>query len=118
MPLHFQTLFFLLVASLIQTGCTTIVATSDKDAVTHHYLGYARMILPRQTSKSVFSTSMTAIGVYSSNGVGVGYVRDENLVVPLDCRVVVFVDKDNWDATLSRFEDMIRKGEKACMVEK
>lgn len=60
---------------------------------------------------------MTALGIYASNGVGIGYVKDENLVVPLDCRIVLFVDKNNWDATLNRFEDAIRRGEKACLVE-
>lgn len=61
---------------------------------------------------------MTALGIYASHGVGVGYVKDESLVVPLDCRVVLFVDGTNWDATLTRFEEMIRGGEKACLVEK
>ncbi len=70
-------------------GCTTIQPDGTR---MQHYFGYVRVMMPpSHPAETVQATDVTMVGLRIVNGIGVGYLHDYRLAVPLDCRLVVLV---------------------------
>ena len=75
--------------------------------VERHYLGYVKLLVPPSFSKSsrVWSADITALGIRIQDGLGIGYFRDQEIVTPLECHVVVLVkDKPELDQFIALYE--------------
>jgi hypothetical protein len=74
-------------------GCATApVDLRAAEPMREHYFGYVKVIRQATTPRDVSATDVSVIGLRVHGGLGVGYVRDRQLVVPLDCRVVFIVE--------------------------
>jgi hypothetical protein len=87
---------------LALSGCALGTTVQSDGSSTRHYFGYVAVTMPRPDGK-VYSSETSAIGIRVDNGVGVGYLRDRMVVVPLDCRMVLLV------ATQRQYDDAIRR---------
>lgn len=69
-----------------------------------HYLGYVRVVVPQaEAGQPVYVSDVSTLGIRVSDGFGVGFMRDKQVVVPLDCRLVVLV------ATQKQLDDAVEK---------
>jgi hypothetical protein len=65
--------------------------TSAEPGVTH-YFGWVRVEQPRVFGPDeVHVRDSTMVGLRLGDGIGIGYEREQRVVVPLDCRLVVLV---------------------------
>lgn len=55
------------------------------------YFGWVKIADPPSDPTAVARQDLAAVGLRIGNGIGLGYFREQRLSVPLDCRVVVFV---------------------------
>ncbi len=55
------------------------------------YFGWVRIADPPADATGVTRLDLTALGLRVGSGIGLGYFREQRLSVPLDCRVVLFV---------------------------
>jgi hypothetical protein len=88
----------LLLAAPALTACAGAPYIEPDGTLVRHYLGYVRVAIPPAAARSaVYDSDVTVFGVraggglHEERGFSVGYARDRQLVVPLDCRVVVLV---------------------------
>ena len=57
---------------------------------------------------AVYSSDVSVVGLRVSNGVGVGYSRDRQVVVPLDCRLAIMVaNQAQLDDALARLPALL-----------
>jgi hypothetical protein len=111
MPLAVRRTKGFLVTSLfaiICGGCSSVTIRPD-GMVERHYLGYVKLLVPPSFSKSsrVWSADVTALGIRIQNGLGIGYFRDQEIVTPLECHIVVLVkNKPELDHFVALYERM------------
>lgn len=73
-------------------ACTAMADITPDGALVRHYFGYVRVVVPQAAAdQPVYTSSTSILGLYAGRGVGIGYVRDRQVVVPLDCRLVMLV---------------------------
>lgn len=97
---------------LICVGCSSVTVRPD-GMVERHYLGYVKLLVPPSFSRSsrIWAADVTALGIRIQDGFGVGYFRDQEIVTPLDCRIVVLVkNKPELDQFIAFYERMNMKG--------
>ncbi|MNR26673.1 hypothetical protein D3C85_1439030 [compost metagenome] len=69
------------------------------------------MLHQAAADQPVYTSSTSVLGLYAGNGVGIGYVRDRRVVVPLDCRLVVLVaNQQQLDHAMQRLNAMGKTG--------
>jgi hypothetical protein len=96
------------VSLLTCLGCSSVTVRPD-GMVERHYLGYVKLLVPPSVSKSsrVWSADITALGIRIQDGLGIGYFRDQEVVTPLECHVVVLVkSKLELDQFIAFYERM------------
>lgn len=82
-------------------GCSGVTTVQPDGYVARHYFGYVKLVVPDSYSETtrVSAADVKAVGIRIENGVGVGYFHDQQVVTPLDCRLVVMVrDKEQLRA--------------------
>lgn len=83
----------LVVQAALSAACATAaVQVPGGGATEQHYFGYVRVVRHATSSTPVSVSDVRALGLRVGGGLGVGYLRDRQLVVPLDCRVVFLVE--------------------------
>jgi hypothetical protein len=98
---------------LYVAGCSGIATTEADGAIAHHYFGYVKVINPasQDHSRQVLGSDVSTLGIRIGNGVGFGYMRDQYLSIPLDCRFVIFVkDKQQFDYVAAQVFDKFEEG--------
>lgn len=74
------------------SGCVSSGTVQPDGTLVRKYFGYVRVEVPQaEASSPVYTSKVTTIGIRVDNGVGVGFIEDSQVVVPLDCRLVVLV---------------------------
>lgn len=73
-------------------GCASGPVAEPDGALVRHYLGYVKVVVPRAAARiPVYTSDITVLGIRVGGGMGIGYARDRQIVVPLDCRLVLLV---------------------------
>ena len=106
-PLRVHHVVLLLLASgivLLMCSCvTTINSTSAQDGATYIGLVHVRASAASSgTPAPVLSISSTTVGVRIRQGLSIGVLQDQELRIPMDCRLVLLVHSDQQlkEATL------------------
>lgn len=115
LPWHWRAL--VPAAAALLAGCASAPVVEPDGTLVRHYVGLVKVVVPQAHARSpVYSSDVSVIGLRVGGGIGVGYVRDRQVVVPLDCRVVLMV------ATQAQLDDAVARmpqaldGVKACAV--
>lgn len=92
-------------------GCASKVSIHPNGTLVRHYFGYVRVEVPQaDASQPVYVSDVSTLGIRVGNGIGVGYLREKQIVVPLDCRLVILVSNqgqlDDAVKKLSFFEGL------------
>lgn len=92
-------------------GCASSAIVQPDGTMVRRYFGYVRVEVPQaEASQPVYVSDVSAVGIRVGDGFGVGFLRDKQVVVPLDCRLVVLVSTqkqlDDAVRRLSFFKDM------------
>ncbi|HUJ11443.1 MAG TPA: hypothetical protein VL171_15610 [Verrucomicrobiae bacterium] len=98
-------------------GCTPITTMREDGSTVHHYVGYVRVITPpsSSTTGSVQVVEVSGTGVRFHNGIGLGYFREREEVIPLDCRLVVHVaNQQQLDEVIQTLSPITKEG--LCVV--
>jgi hypothetical protein len=86
-------------------ACTTI--DTGKGHVSATYFGIVRVVTPDTTSNNgapVAASDTSAVGLRIQDGVGIGYFHDQRYALPVDCRIVIFVqNKEQLDQLSHQF---------------
>lgn len=81
--------------ALACAGCASAPAIQPDGTLVRHYLGYVKVVVPQamdgRGNQPVHTSETTVLGLRVGDGMGLGYVRDRQVHVPLDCRLVVLV---------------------------
>lgn len=87
-----------LAATPALTACAGAPYLEPDGALVRHYVGYVRVAIPQAAARSPVYTSDVIVyglraggGLHKEEGFSIGYARERQVVVPLDCRVVVVV---------------------------
>jgi hypothetical protein len=100
-------------AAVALSACALGTTVHADGSATRHYLGYVAVTMPRPGGK-VYSSETSVVGLRIDNGVGVGYVRDRMVVVPLDCRTVLLVaNQRQYDGAVRHLHELGAQGS-AC----
>lgn len=100
-----------LVLALGLGGCTTLSVDSAGDARGKRtYVGIVTVWAPSDAddplaAPRIRQMDISTLGLRLGNGVGMGYLRDRLLSIPLDCRLVVFIRST---ADLAHAEKLLR----------
>lgn len=103
-------------------GCTTVsIETPDGFGGDRTYLGIVTLRAPYDTAQvanlpRVRQYDVTTVGLRLKDGLGLGYLRDRWLVVPLDCRLVVIVRSGDELRHAARMLQL-NSGESPCLAE-
>lgn len=90
--------------ALLLSACSTTASIQPDGTLVRHYLGYVRVVVPQaQADHPVYVSNVSTLGLRFADGVSVGYVRDKQTVVPIDCRFVLLV------STQKQLEDALQK---------
>lgn len=75
------------------SACTAPATIDERGRTVEHHFGYVRVIKPpRQAEIPDFQAlGLRTYGIRIENGIGIGYLETERIVVPLDCRLVAIV---------------------------
>lgn len=85
-------------------GCASSAMVQPDGTIVRRYLGYVRMEIPQaDASQPVYVSDVSTLGIWVGDGIGIGFLRDKQVVVPLDCRLVVLV------STKEQLDDAVRK---------
>lgn len=98
-------------------GCSPMTTVAPDGTIAYHHFGYVKVIVPNtysSTDKTVSATDVSTLGIRLQNGIGVGYFRDKQVVVPLDCHTVFLVsNQEQLDKAISTLNE-IHKTEGVC----
>jgi hypothetical protein len=110
-----RAIVLLVVASL--GGCASAPVIEPDGTLVRHYLGYVKVAIPRAAAqRSVYVSDVSVLGLRVAEGIGVGYARDRQIVVPMDCRLVLLVaTQAQLDAAVERMP-MALASANACAV--
>lgn len=85
-------------------GCAFSSTVQPDGTLVRRYLGYVRVEAPQaEASQPVYLSDVSTVGIRIDNGIGIGFLRDKRVVVPLDCRLVILV------STQRQLDDAVRK---------
>jgi len=85
-------------------GCASSVTVQPDGTMVRRYLGYVRVEVPQaEASQPVYVSDVSTVGIRVGDGFGIGFLRDKQVVIPLDCRLVVLV------STQEQLDDAVRK---------
>ncbi len=100
------------------SGCAGLGTAKPDGSLVRHYLGYVKVSIPQAAAHKAFYTSdVSVLGVRLGNGIGVGYSRDRQVVVPLDCRIAVLVaNQAQLDDAVARLPTLFSKGDICAVV--
>lgn len=94
-------------------SCSPITTVAPDGTISYHHFGYVKAIVPNtynSTEKTVSATDVSTLGIRLQNGIGVGYFRDKQVVVPLDCHTVFLVsNQEQLDKAISAFNATNKK---------
>lgn len=89
------------------SACSPLTTVAPDGTISYHHFGYVKVIVPNtynSSEKTVSATDVSTLGIQLRNGIGVGYFRDKQVVVPLDCRTVFLVsNQEQLDKAISTF---------------
>mgnify|MGYP000253510842 CR=1 FL=1 len=97
------------------TACTTIVVPDHSGGT---YWGITRVMVPdSRGDENVVAYSVRNFGARSmADGFSIGFTADRVVKVPLDCRLVVFVESDMQATKIAKLLEPF-KGDKVCVTE-
>jgi hypothetical protein len=97
--------------SLALGGCASVPVVEPNGSLVRHYLGYVKVAVPQAAAQNaVYTSDVTVLGLRVGGGVGLGYSRDRQVVVPLDCRLAIFVaTQAQLDDAITRLSDLVGK---------
>jgi hypothetical protein len=117
-------LWLIVLASI--SGCTSVATIEPNGSLVRHYLGYVKVAIPQAAARgAVYTSDVSVVGLRIASGhdggigsgIGVGYSRDRQVVVPLDCRVALLVaNQAQLDDTIARLTPYISKGSLCAAV--
>lgn len=81
---------FVAIGTLGAGGCVTNIRAGDGGAIVT-YIGIVRLKMPNEATGAVTTMDAQTLGMRMEHGLGIGFFRDKRVSVPIDCRVVVFV---------------------------
>lgn len=117
MLIAIKRLLLVLFAMSSLLACSPITTVAPDGTISYHHFGYVKVIVPNtysSTEKTVSATDVSTFGIQLRNGIGVGYFRDKQVVVPLDCRTVFLVsNQEQLDNAVRTLND-VNKTEGVC----
>jgi hypothetical protein len=115
-----------LIALASISGCASVATTEPNGSLVRHYLGYVKVAIPQAAGRgAVYISDVSAVGLRIASGhdggiwsgIGVGYSRDRQVVVPLDCRVALLVaNQAQLDDAVARLTPYISNGSLCAAV--
>lgn len=85
-------------------GCASSFTVQPDGTMVRRYLGYVRVEVPQaEGAQPVYVSDVSTVGIRVGDGFGIGFFRDKQVAVPLDCRLVVLV------STQEQLDDAVRK---------
>jgi hypothetical protein len=82
----------LCLAAFALTGCASVGTIEPDGSLVRHYVGYVKVAVPQAAARgAVYTSDVSVLGLRVGGGIGVGYSRDRQMVIPLDCRLAVLV---------------------------
>lgn len=107
----------IMLSASVLLACSPITTVATDGTIAYHHFGYVKVIVPNtysSTEKTVSATDVSTLGIQLRNGIGVGYFRDKQVVVPLDCRTVFLVtNQEQLDKAVKTLND-VNKMEGVC----
>ena len=113
----------LFLAAFAMTGCASVATIEPNGSMVRHFIGYVKVAIPQAAARGAMYTSDVSVwGLRVSSGaqagIGVGYSRDRQMVVPLDCRVAVLVaNQAQLDDAITRLNHHINDGRLCAVVD-
>jgi hypothetical protein len=100
--------FLFCLTAMALGGCASVGTVEPNGSLVRHYLGYVKVAIPQAAARGVTYTSdISVLGLRIAGGIGagiaVGYSRDRQLMMPLDCRFAVLV------ANQSQLDDAVAR---------
>lgn len=78
--------------ALALSGCASVGTIEPDGSLVRHYVGYVKVAVPQAAARgAIFTSDVSVLGLRVGNGIGVGYSRDRQIVIPLGCRLAVLV---------------------------
>ncbi len=89
---HYGSFLPLCLVALALSGCASVGTIEPDGSLVRHYVGYVKVVVPQAAARgAVYTSDVSVLGLRVGNGIGVGYSRDRQIVIPLDCRLAVLV---------------------------
>ena len=113
----------LFLAAFAMTGCASVATIEPNGSMVRHFIGYVKVAIPQAAARGAMYTSDVSVwGLRvvsgAETGIGVGYSRDRQVVVPLDCRVAVLVaNQAQLDDAVMRLNHHINNGRLCAVVD-
>lgn len=113
----------LFLAAFATTGCASVTTVEPNGSIVRHFIGYVKVATPQAAARGEIHTTDVSVwglrvGSGAEAGIGIGYSRDRQLVVPLDCRVAVLVaNQAQLDEAVIRLNHHINNGGLCAVVD-
>ena len=113
----------LFLAVFAMTGCAGVTTVEPNGSMARHFIGYVKVAMPQAAARGATYTSDVSVwglrvGSGAEAGIGIGYSRDRQIVVPLDCRVAVMVaNQAQLDDAVVRLNHHINNGGLCAVVD-
>ena len=113
----------LFLVAFAMTGCASVATIEPNGSMVRHFIGYVKVAIPQAAARGAMYTSDVSVwglrvGSGAETGIGVGYSRDRQVVVPLDCRVAVLVaNQAQLDDAVMRLNHHINNGRLCAVVD-
>jgi hypothetical protein len=89
---RFGNFFLFCYAAIALSGCASVGTVEPDGSLVRHYVGYVKVAVPQAAAhEAVYISDVSVLGLRVGGGIGVGYSRDRQMVIPLDCRLAVLV---------------------------
>jgi hypothetical protein len=96
-------------AAVALASLLTACANTSGNGVTH-YFGWVRVEQPQTSAREVVADHYTMVGLRVAGGVGLGYMREQRVYVPLDCRLVLLVrNQQELDRAIDQLQSTFGK---------
>lgn len=111
-------LFLYCLTAVVISGCASVGTITPDGSLVRHYLGYVKVAIPQAAANgAVYTSDVSVLGLRVGGGIGVGYSRDRQVVIPLDCRLAVLVaNQAQLDDAVARLPTLLRQGEICAVV--
>ena len=113
-------LFAVITVCIFLCACATNPTVEPDGTLVRHYLGYVKVAVPQAAAQNaVYTSDVTVVGLRVGGGGGLGYSRDRQVVVPLDCRLAILVaTQAQLDDAIARLPDLIGKKGVCAVVDR